>query len=854
MLNDLRYRLRAIFRREQMEREVEDELRFHLELEAQKRRASGSSPEAALRSARQALGGLEQIREECRDSRGTRRLEDLLQDCRFAVRMIRKNAAFSAVVVLVLGLGIGADTAVFRIVHEVILQPLPFRDPARLLAVWDTYVPQFSKVGISPVELQAWQAQTDLFEETAWYRYVPLDGNLSFPGSEPLAVHLGFISTNLFPMLGAAPVLGRGFAANEDPHSALLSDRIWRTRFGSSRGIVGQSIRFNDEPFTIVGVMPPEAQFPAWADLWVSNGPLLADQLTNPVRHALGFVARLRTGVALRQADARLRTISRRLAGEHPATSTGWGIRVSSMQEDLTDETRPALLLLMGAASLLLAIACANIASLLLARASGRAKEMAIRTAVGASVFRIVQQLATESLLLALLGGALGWLLAKGALLLAVPSQAAMPAAVILFLIALSLATGLFFGLAPAIHALRTDSQSVIKSATVTGSGVTVRSALVVLEFGLTLMLVIGAGLLAKSFMRVMQVNPGFDPNGVLTARILTPPSQNPGPLFHRIEDKLAALPGVAGVAVTNALPLIADRAYTSRFHIPGSPLINPEALPAAQIRAVSPGYFRLMQIALRSGRGFTERDLNQPVVIVNETMARRYWPGRDPVGRKFITGPWGPHPSWSTIVGVVADVKQFGLDSEPSLDMYFPSLAGQYLVVKTDRDAAAPAETLERTLHSADPRMAVSDVLWMNQIAAESARKRRWTMELLVIFAGLALLLALVGIYGVISWSVAQRTREIGIRMALGAQQGQVTALVLRAGLKLTLAGLAVGIPVSIALRRTLASLVFGVSIGDPLIYTCVPLAMLAFAAAACYFPARKAARVDPLVSLRFE
>ena len=781
-------------------------------------------------------------------------LPDFAQDCRYAFRTIRKNLAFSTLVVFVLALGIGANTAIFSIVHDVILKPLPFRDPAKLLAVWDTYLPQFSKIGISPVELQSWQAQHDLFEETAWYRYVPLDGNLTVPGSESTAVHVDLVSSNLFSLLGTAPLMGRTFTAAEAPQSALLSNRLWRSRFGGDTSVIGKTVRFDENQLTIVGVMPAHAQFPEWADLWLPNGPLLADQLTNPVRHALGFLARMRPNVDEKQAAARLFSLSQRLASEHPKTSTGWGMRVSGLQNDLTGDVRPPLLLLLGAASLLLLIAAANIASLLLARASGRTREMAIRAAVGARPLRIVRQLMTESLVLALLGGICGWLFAQVGLSIVFPAHAHLEPAVILFLSLASLLTGVFFGLAPAIQALRANPQTAIKSASVTGSGLTARSALVVFEFALTLTLVIGAGILTRSFVRLMQVSPGFSSKGVLTLRLLAPPSRKPEPLFHRIQEKLLALPGVQFVAVTNSLPLLADGATTSRFNVPGSSLINPDALPAAQIRTASPDYFRALHISVKAGRIFSEHDLNDPVVVINQTMAKRFWPGRDPVGTKFITGPWGPNPTWSTIIGVVADVKQFGLASEPTVDIYYPGLGAQYLIIKTPADPLTLAAAVERTLHAIDPDLAISDVRSMDQITTESARTRRWTMGLLAAFAGFAFLLALVGIYGVMAWTVSRRTRELGIRMALGAQRRQVLALVLRYGIKLSAAGLVLGILASFALRRTLSGLVYGVSTADPLVYLSVPAFMLIVTLAACYFPARKASGVDPLISLRYD
>ncbi len=780
---------------------------------------------------------------------GTSWMEDFLQDGRYAVRMIRRQVVFSALIVFVLAIGIGADTAVFRVVHEVLLKPLPFRDPSRLLAVWDTYLPAFSKVGLSPAELESWRAQGDLFDETAWYRYVPLDGDLAVAGAAPVAVHADFVSTNLFPLLGVRPLLGRGFGPAEDPHSALVSDRLWRRSFGGDVHVIGRTVRFNGEPLTVVGVMAPEAQFPEWADLWLAKGPLVGDELTNPVRHALGFLARRRAGIDETRASERLREISLRLAREHPKTSTGWGIRVSGLQDDLTGDVRPALELLVGAASLLLLIACANVASLLLARNSGRGKEMAIRTAVGASSIRIVRQLVTESLVLAVPGGVCGWLIAKAGLLAVLPERARLGPETMVFLAATSLAAGVLFGLAQAAPTLRAGRRAAMRS-----SGVRVRSALVVIELALTLMLVIGAGILARSFVRTMQVNPGFRPEGVLTVRVLVPPSWNPEALFHRIEEKLRALPGVRTIAVTNALPLIGDRANTSRFNIPGSPLVNPEALPAAQIRAVSPEYFQAMKIAMLAGRTFSERDLNQPVVIINETMAKRFWPGRNAVGIRFVTGPWSANPAWSTIAGVVADVKDFGLDAEPGLDIYHPSLAGQYLVVKTAGDPMAIRGNVERALHAIDPELAVSEIRSMNQIASESARKRRWTMGLLAAFAGLAFVLAVAGIYGVASWAMEQRRREVGIRMALGAQRHQILTLVLGYGARLAVAGLTLGIAGSLALRRALSGLVYGVSTSDPVTYLCVPGVMLAAVLAACYVPARRASRADPLVSLRYE
>ena len=851
MFHDLAYRLKSLFRRKALDHDLDDELRFHLEHEARKYRKRGLPPEEASHRALAVLGGLQQTREACRDARGTRWLEDFAQDIKYGLRIDWRNKWFSALIVIVLALGIGVNTAIFTIVHAEIIKPLPFRDPSRLLTVWDTYLPQFAKIGVSPLELGLWQTQKDLFQEAAWYRYVPLDGNLSTPALEPIAVHADFVSQNFFSMLGVAPLAGRGFGAAEDPSAALLSEHLWRKNFSGDPDIAGKSVRFNDRPITIVGIVPAAGQFPDWADLWLPKGPLLNDELTNPVRHSLGFIARMRPGTNVKRVSDRLVTLSRQLAAEHARTSTGWGIRVSGLQDDLTESVRPALVLLSCAASLLLLVACANVAGLLSSRASARAREIAVRAAVGAGVSRIIRQLLTESLVLALLGGACGLVAAKLALKATLPTAPQLEPAVIWFLLIVSLATGILFGLGPAIQSLRMDIQCILKSGSVTGSGGTTRSALVVVEIALSVMLVVGAGILAKSFLRLMRTDPGFDARGILTLRILAPPAGDPQLLFRRTQQSLLKLPGVRQVAAVNALPLVASRALVSRFNVPGSPLMNPDALPGAQIRLVSPDYFRLMRIPLKSGRAFTEQDLNQSVVIINETMAKRFWPGRDPVGLRFINGAWGPKPNWTTITGVVSDVKQFGLDSEPTFDTYYPGFQGQFLVVRTDADPSILARSVPPALHQVAPEIAVSDMIPMTQIASESARRRRWTMALLAAFATVAFLLALVGIAGVTSWSVARRTKEIGIRMALGAQQTELLMLFLRYGLKLTLVGLMCGIVGSFFLRQILASLVYGVSTADPSIYAAVGTAVFLIAGLACLIPARQAARVDPVATL---
>jgi putative ABC transport system permease protein len=777
-----------------------------------------------------------------------------MRDLLYAARALRRTPGFTAVAVLTLALGIGANTAVFSVAWAALFRPLPFRDPARLVAVWDTYLPQYPKIGASAAEISAWR-ESGVFEQTAWYREVPRNSILAIPGSDPTDIRATFIDPGLLPLLGAAPMLGRAFAAGEPPASVLLSESLWRTRFGADPAIAGRTVRIGDQPFTVEGVMRAAFRFPDWADVWLPPGPLQGDEMSNPVRHAAGFVARLKRGVTLAQAASRLEQTGPALTAAHPKTSTGWGVRASGLQEDLTGDRRPTLLLLLGAATLVLLIACGNIANLLIARAGGRMRETAVRRALGASWWRLAGQSLAESLVLAVCGGVLGLLAAAIAVRIAAP-EAAVDAVSLLFVFVISIFAATAGGLIPAAAGgTRGDLNARLKAGAQPGGGAgRLRRAVIVLEFALALMLAAGAGILMKSFVRLMRVDPGLRSEGVLALRLSVPASGDAAILWKRLEAGLRAIPGVERWASTNTLPPIASRAPATRFYVPGAPGMNPDALPAAQIRLASTAFFDVMGIPLRAGRTFTESDLNQPVVIVNQAMARRYWPGKDAVGMKFVTGPWGPNPSYSTIVGVVGDVKQFGLDSETTMDLYFPGRLASELVVKTTGNPAALASAVRRAVREAAPAIPVAEVRTMDAVLAESARSRRWTMSLVSLFAAVALLLALVGIYGVMAGSVAARRREIGIRMALGAGRSQVVAMVLREGIALCTIGMAIGVWGALFLRRVMAGLVFGVSPSDPLVYGSVAAFMLAVSAAACYLPARRASTVDPLVALRWE
>ena len=783
---------------------------------------------------------------------------------------MRRSPIFTLTVVLTLALGIGANTAIFTVVNSVLLRPLPFHDPARLVAIWDTYQPHFPKLGVSPTEYDEWARQTDIFEDVGRYRYVVSgqEANLT-GGAEPRRVQASCASSSLFRMLGIHAILGRTFDAQDDglnaPRIALLSDRLWRDYFHANLKLIGAPIQLQGRAFTVVGVLPPDFKLPSWADLWLPEG-MAGDEIANPLRHGFGVIARLKPNVSPRQVEARLDSIGQRLVREHPKTSKNFGLTVRGLQEDLAGNLRPALLVLLGAVTLVLLIACVNVANLLLSRAATRGREMAIRIALGAGRWRIVRDSLTESIRLSLAGGAAGLVVAYAglqALLRLVPADILDPSSIhvdlssLAFLASVSLFTGLVFGIVPALNAARLDPSEGLKES---GRGhsrgsSTGRNALVIVEFALALVLLMGAGLLIRSFARLLQVNPGFRTANLLTLRFepsgFNPDAQKLQTFYERLETRLQSLPGVTAVAATNALPLAAERSNTLRFVVPSSPLMRPDVFPVAQRHLVTPDYFRTLGISLR-GRTYNSHDLNQPYIIVNETMARTFWPGEDAVGKRFVVGPWGPQPAWATIIGVAADVKQLGLDAERTNDFYFLWYGPTYLILQTASDPLALVPAVRREIQALDPSAPASDFRTMDQVLSASTGSRRFSTLLLSIFAAVALTLAVIGIYGIMSWSVAQRTQEIGIRMAVGADAHGILKLILGRGLKLSVIGLAIGIGATLALTRLLSTQLFEISPHDPWVFTVVSALMLAVTTAACYLPARRATKVDPITTLR--
>ena len=808
-------------------------------------------------------------------------MQTLWQDLRYGVRMLSKHPGFTAIAVLTLALGIGANTAIFSVVNAVLLRPLPFADPEQLVAVLAVNVrsggEQFG--GASPADFLDWQTQNSSFASITAYS----GGSVIMAGAEGAGQFAAArVANGFFEVYSARPLLGRTILPEENmvrgDRVVVLSHRLWQRRFGGDPNIVGKTFTIGGRSTTIVGVMPPEFKEPIYAEAWT---PLLMDSGEMKPRESRYFTvaARLKPGVSLQQAQAELDVIANRLAAAHPETNANWGVRLVPLHERGVTSVRPALLVLLGAVGFVLLIACANVANLLLARATARHKEVAIRTAMGATRGRIVRQLLIESLLLALIGGAGGLLLALwgvDAITGLVPSDWRFPrldesridVAVLAFTLGVSALTGLLFGLLPALKASNPNVYEALKE---TGRSSTaglrlqrLRGLLVVSEIALTLLLLVGAGLLMKSLLRLQQTNLGFDPQKLLTVNVIPPLTQKyrqdeqRALLYQRILEQVGTLPGVESVAASSGPPL-ASFGLNFAFEIEGR-ATDPSDKREAFYSAISPGYFRTLGIPLRAGREFTERDTKDalPVAIINETMARRFLPNTDPVGKRIKIKHYMSEPVSHEIVGVARDAKQMTLGDATEIEMYVPHQQhpwlGTALVVRTKVDPTSIIPAVGRAVASVDKDQPVSDAKTMEQLISESVAQPRFYTLLLGIFAGIALLLAAVGIYGVMSYSVAQRTHEIGVRMALGAGRGDVLRLVVGQGMILTLIGIAIGLTAAFALTRLMSGLLFGVSATDPVVFAGIALLLAVVALLACFIPARRATKVDPMVALRYE
>jgi putative ABC transport system permease protein len=784
-----------------------------------------------------------------------------------------------------LGLGVGANTAIFSVVQSVLLRPLPYRQPETLIQIWNTYFPIFPKIEMSPGDYQDLRRQARSFSETAGYVSIAQGFNLTGAG-EPTRLQAAYATSALFPLLGSRPAVGRTFTADEDkPGTApalILSHRFWQSRFGGDASVVGRTLSLDGTGYLVAGVAPADFELLRWADVWLPIG-CYSDDPASHIHHEFSVVVRLKPGVTLAQAQAELDTFNRQEQMSLPDTHKNFGMLAEPLHDASAASIRLALLVLFAAVGLILLIACVNIVNLLLARNAARQREIALRIALGSNRWRLIRQLLTESTLLAFSGGALGLLFALAALRalnasapanVAIVKQAGLNFTVLGFTLAACLLVGIACGLVPALQTLRQDIQSVLKEGTRSSSaswGEKVRSLLVVSEIALALVPLVGAGLLIRSFQRILAVDPGFRPDSVLTMEVDQPAlsSQAAAKLsndqqieyarrqsreFEQMADRIRALPGVTAVGGINELPLVPGLRSASRFQVEGQPLPPSGLRPVAETRQATIGYFAATGIPLRSGRMLDARDYGGQNILINEAMARRYLTGQDPLGKRINLCTLAPKPCWFPIVGVVGDVRQHGLDAAPTYDVYFTGGWSHHLVVRTSSNPSALARAVVQEVHKADPSLPVANVMALDDVLSDSVSSRRFSTLLLGLFAALGLLLAAVGVYGVMSYAVSLRTGEIGIRMALGAQPANIWTLILGRGARLALAGVALGLIGAFALTKLIAGMLFGVQPNDALSFGVMALLLISIALAACYVPARRAMRLDPVVALRHE
>jgi putative ABC transport system permease protein len=798
-------------------------------------------------------------------------MNSLSQDLRYAVRMSLKKPGLTLMTVLALALGIGANTAIFSVVNAVLIQPLPFAQPERLCYGTGHIRDVTNQAAVSPLDYQDYREQNKSFAPLAAMIVVPVPFNMTGNG-EPERLSSAIVTGDYFEAFGVRPALGRVFTReNERPGEyqvVVLSHGLWQRRFGGDPNIINRTVTFDGKSFTVLGVMPREFRFPQTAELWAPMSFQDFPEMKQRKAHFLRLVGRLKDGVTAAQAQTELDGIARHLAELYPDTNRNWSLALHPLGAYLTGDLRPTLLILLGAVGLVLAVACANVANLLLVRATERQKEIAIRTALGAGRGRIIRQMFVESLLLALTGGGIGVLIAAwGVDLLTSFSAAEIPstanirldATVLGFTFGISVLVGLLFGLAPAFAALRVNLQEALKDSArgATGRRGRLQSLLVVAESALAVMLLIGAGLLIRSLITLQNVSPGFEAANVLTMRLdlarqKYDTSEKIGVFYEELRRRIASLPGVEAVGLVSELPL-SGQPNDMPFTIKERPSANPDERLDADHRRTSGDYFRAMRIPLRRGRLFTDQEVRQhaPVVVITEELARRHFPQEDPLGKHLILS-FGEEPY--EIIGIVGDVRHRALEMAPWSMMYLPSqgLGWSNLVIRTQVEPLNIAAMVRREIAAIDREQPVANIKPMTEWVSESAATPRYRTILLGLFAALALILAAVGLYGVISYTVAQRTHEIGIRMALGASRRDVVGLILAQGMKLSLVGSGIGLLLAAVFSRVIGNLLDGVSARDPLVFLGVAALLTVVALIAAYLPARRATRVDPLVALR--
>jgi len=890
MFSDLTFRLRALFRRGAVEAEMDEELRSHFEKQVEKLVTAGLSREEAVRRARLEFGGHEQLKEACRDARGVSVIDTLLQDVRYALRVLRNSPGFAAVAILTLALGIGANTAIFSVIDSVLLRPLPYKDPAGLVMVWENNSQHPNPHNtVSPPDFLDWQSRNSIFAEMAatFDQHANLTGN-----GLPQEVVLQDVSANFFSLLAVNPGLGPGFTAENGQKGhddvVILSYGFWKERFAGDAAIIGKSILLNGHPLTVVGVAPQNF---TW---FIKDGSLTGakPQMWSPfvfpasfsdrkdIGRFLSVVARLKPGVTIAQAQSQMNTLAGQIAEEYPDFNGYWGANVVPVRDQISGELRPALLILFGAVAFVLLIACANVSSLLLARASAREREIAVRTAIGASPWRIASQLLTESVVLALIGGAIGVALAvwgTNLLLAASPKNLldlhSLPIdwRVLSFAAGATLIAGLLFGFLPSYISAHSGISETLKEG---GRGSSAgkqkrfaRSSFVVAQMCFALVLLAGSGLLIRSFIRLVGVDPGFDVSHLLTFKVSLPSSRYKTDsmqlaFFRQLLVRISRLPSVRSASM-NSFPPFSGLGSATGVQLLSHPERSLMDLPVAAVRVVGPDYFSTMQIPLHAGRTFSEQELTEEhhVVIINQAFADQYLKGVNPLGQKAVIYMKSLEESQNTpseIIGVVGDVRQMGLDTPAEPTVYWPHpelvMSGMTILVRTVNDPLTLVSAVRNELQQMDPEQPMAAIATMDQLLASSLSRSRFTMLVIGVFAALALVLASVGIYGVIAYSVTQRTQEFGIRIALGASRRDVLRLVLGQGTRLTLLGIGLGIVAALVVTRLMATLLYGISATDPVTFTAVALLLAIVALAACYIPARRATRVDPIVALRYE
>lgn len=888
MLSDLRFRLRALFRRDAMESDLNDELRFHFENEVEKHKRAGLPDGEARRRAHLSFGSRANVAEECRDARGTGLLENLRQDIRYAARQLAGHPGFAVVLVLTLALSIGANSAIFSVIDSVLIRALPYPQPNRLVYLYLSNR-EYPKFPLNPFDFRDYRARSKSFESMA--AMTRGDLQLSGGSAQPAMLHGFRVTAGYFHVLGLHPELGREFNRRAElpgnGREVILSDRLWRSRFGASRNIIGRRITLNDQPFTVVGVMPPGTKHPGnnhnslpygqdvdiWCPFTFNGNP------TQRGSHYVEGIARLKPGVTIAQANSELNAIMAELGREHTQDAS-WQVRAVSLNSEIVGSSRQMLLVLLGAVGMVLLIACANAANLLLARATARGREFAIRLALGARRSRLIGQLLTESLLIAFLGGALGLAIAWGgvyALVSLLPAgfprahEIHVNGAVFVFTVLITTGSGILFGIVPAVQSSRSDpGRGLHEGGRTTTRGrrtKKLRNLLVISEVSMACVLLVGAGLMMRSFLNLLNLDPGFQQQHVLTAAISLPHVQYKSTaaisrFYQQLTSRLRSLPGVQSAGAGTDVPFTGYDENLGGFTIEGKQP-PPHQEFHARYHVATLGYFRALGIPLLSGRLFTEADkAGAPnVVLINRAMAEKYWGDRSPVGQRisFLTD----HPTekdWTTVVGVVGDVKDrpSSPDAEPAF--WWPSLQQAWpfpamaIVMRGNTDPESLANELRSAAKALDPTLAIANVREMNQIVQGSVATPRFAFVLVGLFAALAILLAGIGIYGVIAYSVGQRTSEFGLRMALGAQRSDILRLVVMQAATLIFSGTILGLGLAWMLGRALKSLIYDVSPADPLTFTAVGLFVVTAAIVPCLVPARKATATDPMVALRAE